>query len=110
MNLYTTQPWASIHGIGSSVLHSVIMQIIGLGIQPVYTAMQVLYMYISFTMDVYKGGDICTLVIQLILQMANHNAFTSPSCQRIPVEYSHNFLANRMALLERDYCNENGSR
>ncbi len=32
------------------------------------------------------------------------NVFTSPSRQRPPVECGHNFLANRVALLEGDYC------
>ena len=32
------------------------------------------------------------------------NAFTSPSHRRPPLLCGHNFLANRVALLQRDYC------
>ncbi len=30
--------------------------------------------------------------------------FTSPSHQRPPLKCGHDFLANRVAILERDYC------
>ncbi len=32
------------------------------------------------------------------------NVFTFPSPQRPPLQCGHNFLANRVALLEKDYC------
>ncbi len=35
------------------------------------------------------------------------NAFTSPSRQRSPRQCGHNFLANRVALLEGDSCTHN---
>ena len=45
-----------------------------------------------------------SLMMPQIFATGARTAFTSPSCQRPTLYCGHNFLANRVAILEEDYC------
>ncbi len=65
---------------------------------------EVLYMYSGPSLSGHTQQRPPSLMRPQIVAAPTINVFTSPSHQRPPLECGHNFLANRVALSQRDYC------